>query len=306
MIAEFITDPSSRNLGLKNLAFIRLGLEMTEIKELIGTGKKQITFDQVPLEPAAAYAVADCDVTLRLYPILKKEMDEKQGTKLFEEIELPLITVLAGMEMNGVAVDTEYLGEMSKQLDKQIASLEKKIYKVVGYEFNINSTQQLAKALFEDLKLEPPESSRKTAAGKYSTAADVLEEMRQNNPIIATILEHREIAKLKSTYIDALPTFVNPETGRVHTSYNQAGAVTGRLASSNPNLQNIPIRTELGREVRRAFIAPRGRRLVAADYSQVELRIAAHFAQDKFWLERLSRAVTTSTPQPLRLFSAFP
>ncbi|MEK7442039.1 MAG: DNA polymerase, partial [Chloroflexota bacterium] len=178
MIAEFITDPSSRNLGLKNLAFIRLGLEMTEIKELIGTGKKQITFDQVPLEPAAAYAVADCDVTLRLYPILKKEMDEKQGTKLFEEIELPLITVLAGMEMNGVAVDTEYLGEMSKQLDKQIASLEKKIYKVVGYEFNINSTQQLAKALFEDLKLEPPESSRKTAAGKYSTAADVLEEMR--------------------------------------------------------------------------------------------------------------------------------
>jgi len=290
MIAEFITDPSSRNLGLKNLAFIRLGLEMTEIKELIGTGKKQITFDQVPLEPAAAYAVADCDVTLRLYPILKKEMDEKQGTKLFEEIELPLITVLAGMEMNGVAVDTEYLGEMSKQLDKQIASLEKKIYKVVGYEFNINSTQQLAKALFEDLKLEPPESSRKTAAGKYSTAADVLEEMRQNNPIIATILEHREIAKLKSTYIDALPTFVNPETGRVHTSYNQAGAVTGRLASSNPNLQNIPIRTELGREVRRAFIAPRGRRLVAADYSQVELRIAAHFAQDKFWLDAFARS----------------
>lgn len=289
MIAEFITDPSSRNLGLKNLAFIRLGLEMTEIKELIGTGKKQITFDQVPLEPAAAYAVADCDVTLRLYPILKKEMDEKQGTKLFEEIELPLITVLASMEMNGVAVDTEYLGEMSKKLDKQITSLEKKIYKEVKYEFNINSTQQLAKALFEDLKLEPPESSRKTAAGKYSTAADVLEEMRESHPIIAAILEHREIAKLKSTYIDALPTFVNPETGRVHTSYNQAGAVTGRLASSNPNLQNIPIRTELGREVRRAFIAPRGRRLVAADYSQVELRIAAHFAQDKFWLDAFAR-----------------
>ena len=289
MIAEFITDPSSLNLGLKNLAFIRLCLEITEIKELIGTGKKQITFDQVPLEPAAAYAVADCDVTLRLYPILKKEMDEKQGAKLFEEIELPLIEVLAGMEMNGVTVDTEYLGEMSKKLEKQIAALEKKIYKEVGYEFNINSTQQLAKALFEDLKLEPPESSRKTAAGKYSTAADVLEEMRENNPIIATILEHREIAKLKSTYIDALPTYVNPETGRVHTSYNQAGAVTGRLASSNPNLQNIPIRSELGREVRRAFIAPRGRRLVAADYSQVELRIAAHFAQDKFWLDAFAR-----------------
>ncbi|MBI3243654.1 MAG: DNA polymerase I [Chloroflexi bacterium] len=289
MLAEWVCDPGSRNLGLKNLAFIRLGVEMTEIKELIGTGKKQITFDQVPLDAAAPYAVADVDMTLRLMPILKKELEEKGQLKLLEEIELPCITVLAEMEMAGIMIDADFLGGMSKELEKKLATLEKKIYKAVGYEFNINSTQQLAKALFEDLKLEPPDKSRKTSSGKYSTAADVLEEMRGQNPVLDQILEHREIAKLKGTYVDALPLTINPETGRIHTSFNQAGSVTGRLASSNPNLQNIPIRTELGREVRKAFIAPRGRRLVAADYSQVELRIAAHFAKEKFWIDAFKR-----------------
>ncbi len=289
MLAEWLSDPGSRNLGLKSLAFIRLGLEMTEIKELIGSGKKQITFDQVPLEAAAAYAVADVDMTLRLLPILKRELEEKGLLKLLEEIELPLITVLAEMEMAGVMIDSDFLAGMSKDLEKKLNALEKKIYKAVGYEFNINSTQQLAKALFEDLKLEPPDKSRKTASGKYSTAADVLEELRGQHTVIDHILEHREISKLKGTYVDALPLAVNPETGRIHTSFNQAGSVTGRLASSNPNLQNIPIRTELGREVRKAFVAPRGRRLVAADYSQVELRIAAHFAKEKFWIEAFKR-----------------
>jgi len=289
MLAEWVCDPGSRSLGLKNLAFIRLGVEMTEIKELIGIGKKQITFDQVPLAAAAPYAVADVDMTLRLLPILKRELEEKGQLKLLEEIELPFITVLAEMEMAGVMIDTDFLAGMSKDLEKRLSALEKKIYKAVGYEFNINSTQQLAKALFEDLKLEPPDKSRKTSSGKYSTAADVLEEMRGQNPVLDQILEHREISKLKGTYVGALPLAVNPETGRIHTSFNQAGSVTGRLASSNPNLQNIPIRSELGREVRKAFIAPRGRRLVAADYSQVELRIAAHFAQDKFWIEAFKR-----------------
>lgn len=289
MLAEWVCDPGSHNLGLKSLAFIRLGLEMTEIKELIGSGKKQITFDQVPLEAAAPYAVADVDMTLRLLPILKRELEEKGQLKLLEEIELPLITVLAEMEMAGVMIDSDFLAGMSKDLAKKLAALEKKIYKAVGYEFNINSTQQLAKALFGDLKLEPPDKSRKTASGKYSTAADVLEELRGQHTVVDHILEHREIAKLKGTYVDALPLAVNPETGRIHTSFNQAGSVTGRIASSNPNLQNIPIRTELGREVRKAFIAPRGRRLVAADYSQVELRIAAHIAKEKFWIDAFKR-----------------
>jgi len=285
MLAEWVTDPGSRNLGLKGLAFVRLGVEMTEIKELIGSGKKQITFDQVPLESAAAYAVADVDMTLRLLPMLKAELKEKGLLRLFEDVEMPFITVLAEMEMAGVMIDPDFLAGMSKDLDKQLKALEKKIYKAVGYEFNINSTQQLGKALFEDLKLEPPDKSRKTATGKYSTAADVLEEMRDSHAVVGHILEHRELSKLKGTYVDALPEAVNPETGRIHTSFNQAGSVTGRVASSNPNLQNIPIRTELGRQVRRAFVAPRGRRLVAADYSQIELRLAAHFAKDKFWME---------------------
>jgi DNA polymerase-1 len=289
MLAEWVTEPSSHNLGLKALAFVRLGIEMTEIKELIGSGKKQITFDQVPIEQAAAYAVADVDMTLRLMPILKAELEEKGLLRLFEDVEMPFITVLAEMEMAGVLIDSDFLAGMSKDLDKKLKALEKKIYRAVGYEFNINSTQQLGKALFEDLKLEPPDKSRKTASGKYSTAADVLEEMREGNPVIAHILEHRELSKLKGTYVDALPEAVNPETGRVHTSFNQAGSVTGRVASSNPNLQNIPIRTELGRQVRRAFVAPRGRRLVAADYSQIELRLAAHFAKDKFWMEAFKR-----------------
>lgn len=289
MIAEWLGDPGSRSLGLKALAFVRLGLEMTEIKELIGAGKKQITFDQVPLEPAAAYAVADVDMVLRLMPQLKLELQQKGLLKLYEEVELPFIAVLAEMEMAGVMIDSDYLAEMSKELEKKLAALEKKIYKAVGYEFNINSTQQLAKALFEDLKLEPPDKSRKTASGKYSTAADVLEEMKGQNPVLDAILDHRELSKLKGTYVDALPQAVNPETGRIHTSFNQCGSVTGRLASSSPNLQNIPIRSELGREVRRAFVAPRGRRLVAADYSQVELRIAAHFAKEQFWIDAFKR-----------------
>ncbi|MBI3763923.1 MAG: DNA polymerase I [Chloroflexi bacterium] len=280
MLAEWLCDPSSRNLGLKNLAWMRLGVEMTNIEALIGKGARQITMDRVSVEAAAPYAAADVDMTLRLVPILRKELEEKNVLRLLTEIELPLIPALAEMEMSGVALDVELLGEMSKTLEKQLAQIEKQIHKHVGHEFNLNSTQQLAAALFETLKLKPPDRSRKTAAGKYSTAADVLEEMRGQHEVIALILEHRELAKLKSTYVDALPEDVNPATGRVHTSYNQTGAVTGRIASSEPNLQNIPIRTELGREVRKAFIAPRGRRLVAVDYSQIELRIAAHVSGD--------------------------
>jgi DNA polymerase-1 len=285
MLAEWLTDPNSHSLGLKKLAFVRLGIEMTEIKELLGTGKKQITMDLVPIAQAAPYAAADVDMTTRLAPILQTELAEKQQLKLFNELEMPLVPVLAEMEMAGIALDGEFLDEMAKELDQQLARREKEIFKLVGHDFNLNSTQQLAKALFEDLKLKPADKSRKTAAGKYSTAADVLEEMRGQHPVVEKILDHREIAKLKSTYVDALPADVNPATGRVHTSYHQAGAVTGRIASSDPNLQNIPIRTELGRRVRKAFVAARGQRLVAADYSQIELRLAAHMSQDQTMLQ---------------------
>jgi DNA polymerase I len=287
MLAEWLCDPASHSLGLKKLAFVRLGVEMTDIDALIGSGKKQITMDRVPVERAAPYAAADVDMTTRLVPILRRELEEKFQLKLFDELEMPLVPVLAGMEMAGVALDAEYLGEMSAELEKQLTKIEKGIYKLVGYEFNVNSTQQLAEALFGKLQLKPASTraQRKTAAGKYSTAADVLEDMRGQHPVIDLILEQRELSKLKSTYVDALPQAVNPATGRVHTSYNQAGSVTGRIASSEPNLQNIPIRTELGRRVRKAFVAVRGQRLVAADYSQIELRLAAHMSRDKTLLQ---------------------
>lgn len=287
MLGEWLCDPASHSLGLKKLTFVRLGIEMTEIKELIGTGKKQLTLDQVPVIAAAPYAAADVDMTTRLKPILEAELEQKGQLKLLNEMEMPLLPILAEMEMTGISLDADLLGTMSGELQIKLTKIEQEIYKLVGYEFNINSTQQLSKALFENdtLGLRPQDRSRKTAAGKFSTAADVLEDLRGEHPVIDLILEQRELSKLKSTYVDALPLALNPDTGRVHTTYKQSGAVTGRLASEDPNLQNIPIRTELGREVRKAFVAARGYRLVAADYSQIELRIAAHVSQDPTLLD---------------------
>ncbi len=287
MIAEWLCDPASHSLGLKKLAFTRLGVEMTEIDALIGRGKNQITMDQVPVEQAAPYAAADADMTLRLVPVLHKELEQKGQLKLLSDLEMPLMPVLADMEQAGITLDRAHLEKFSAELGTQLERLEKSIYVHVGYTFNVNSTQQLSEALFGKLQLKPPDPkrARKTAAGKYSTAADVLEEMRGAHPVIDEILEQRELSKLKSTYVDALPEAVNPLTGRIHTSFNQAGAVTGRLASSDPNLQNIPIRTELGRQVRRAFVAAPGQALVSADYSQIELRVAAHFSQDPTLLQ---------------------
>ena len=265
MLGEWLCDPASHSLGLKKLSFVRLGFEMTEIKELIGSGKKQITMAFVPVEAAAPYAAADVDMTTRLQPILQAELAEKGQTGLFTDMEMPLVPILAHMEMTGIELDTQHLAVMSGELAEQLARLEQSIYQLVGKEFNINSTQQLADALYKTLGLRPTDRSRKTAAGNYSTAADVLEDMRGQHEIIDLILEQRELSKLKSTYVDALPLAVNPATGRVHTNYKQTGSVTGRIASEAPNLQNIPIRTEIGRRVRKAFVAARGCRLVAAD-----------------------------------------
>jgi DNA polymerase-1 len=281
MIAEFVVDPSSRHLGLKNLSEVRLGEEMTHIEELIGKGKKQISMAEVPVEAAAAYAAADAETTLRLMPILQNEVERVNGMKVMEEIEMPLISVLAEMEMSGILLNLSFFAEMSTELQGRMAEIEKRVFELVGKPFNINSTQQLSDILFTRLGLLPPDRGRKTASGHYSTSADVLELLRGKHPVVDLVLEHRELSKIKSTYIDALPAAVDSKTGRVHTSYSQTGAVTGRLSSSNPNLQNIPIRTEEGRRVRNGFVAGPGNVLLSVDYSQIELRIVAHMAEDE-------------------------
>jgi DNA polymerase-1 len=281
MLAEYVLDPGSRNLGMKTIAEVRLGEAMTHIEELIGKGKNQRTMAEVEIAAAAPYAAADAETTLRLQPVLELELKRLPKLwDLFVNIEMPLIGVLADMEMAGVALDKAFFAAFSVQLSERMAALEKQIYQAVGKTFNINSTQQLSSVLFETLHLTPPDRGKKTASGHYSTAAGVLDEMSGQHPVVDMILEYREYAKLKSTYVDALPVQIHPDTGRVHTSFSQTGTVTGRLSSSDPNLQNIPTRTDLGRRVRRGFIADPGNVLVSLDYSQIELRIVAHMADD--------------------------
>ncbi len=285
MIAEWLINPSSRNLGLKSLAWVRLDHEMTHIEDLIGKGKNQLTMDNVEIEKAAPYAADDAEVTMRLVPPLKKELETAQATKLLIDIEMPLVSILADMEEAGIAVDLAFFQQMSGELQKRLLEIEAEVYLAAGHRFNLNSTQQLSKVLFEGLKLPSPDRGKKTTSGHFSTSADVLENMRGEHPIVDLILENRELSKLKSTYVDSLPLQVNPTTGRIHTSYNQTGAVTGRIASSEPNLQNIPTRTEIGKRVREGFIAAPGCVLLSVDYSQIELRIAAHMSKDEAMLQ---------------------
>jgi DNA polymerase-1 len=288
MVAEWLINPASKNLGLKNLAWARLRQRMTPITDLIGKGKDQLTMQQVPVARAAPYACADVDMTHRLVAILEAELKEKYLWSLFTEVEMPLMPVLAEMEMTGVRLDTALLEHMSGELSTRLGELEVHIHEMVGYAFNVNSTQQLSDALFKTLAL-PSQGLRRTKSGYFSTAAGVLERLRGKHPVIDLILEQRGLAKLKSTYVDALPQLVNPHTGRLHTSYKQTGTVTGRLSSSDPNLQNIPIRTPLGRQVRRAFVADPGWKMIAADYSQVELRVMAHISGDEGLLSAFAR-----------------
>ncbi len=280
MVAEWLSDPSSRNLGLKALAWVRTGVHMTPIEDLIGSGRDQITMDRVPVQKAAAYAAADAAMTLRLMGILRPELEERQGWKLFSEIEMPLIPVLADMEMAGVLLDVDYLRALSADLGERLRALEQQAYDLSGGygPFNLGSPRQINEVLFDKLRL-PTAGLRKTTHG-FTTDASTLEAMRGLHPIVEVILQWRELSKLQSTYVDALPALVNPQTGRVHTNFNQTGTVTGRLSSSDPNLQNIPVRTEEGRRVRQAFVAPPGHKLLSVDYSQVELRILAHYSKD--------------------------
>ena len=288
MIAAYLLGDSS--VGLKQLAFTRLGIEMTEITELIGRGRSQITMDQTKVTDAAEYACGDVEATYLLTEQLKPELEKRDQLDLLDSIELPLVDVLIDMEETGIAVDVEFLEQLSRQLASQIGELEAEIYELAGEEFNINSTRQLGKILFEDLGLP---TGRRTKTG-FSVSQDVLEGLRESHAIVGAILEYRQLLKLKSTYVDALPSQVNPRTGRVHTSYNQTIAATGRLSSTDPNLQNIPVRTGIGRSVRRAFIADNrpDRRpwedeavFLSADYSQIELRLMAHLSQDETLLK---------------------
>lgn len=289
MVAAFLINPIVRAQTLSNLAFSELGLEMIDIEELIGQrGKSQLTFDQTSIKEATKYAAEDADVSWRLYQSLKPQLSAITGVeKVANQLEWPLIPVLGDMEMTGVKLDTKFLEVFASQINKKLAGLEKAIWDEAGEHFNINSTQQLKVVLFEKLKIDGA-SLKKNKTG-LSTAAKELEKLRGSHPIIDHLFEYREVAKLKSTYVDTLPLLVNQTSGRIHTSYNQAIAQTGRLSSTNPNLQNIPIRTPLGREIRRAFVSDRGKIFISADYSQIELRLAAALANDQPMIEAFKR-----------------
>ncbi|HZA21160.1 MAG TPA: DNA polymerase I [Dehalococcoidia bacterium] len=270
-------------LGLKNLSIDVLGMEMTPITQLIGTGRRQLTFDQVDIEAATPYADADADMTGRLRPIMEEQLSKYSLKYLLTDMEMPLVPVLVEMQRHGIKVDEGALHEMSRDLNHQMGQTERELYETIGHTVNINSPQQLSDLLFKELGLP---RTRRTKTG-YSTDANSLEALSGLHPVVDKILEYRQISKLKSTYVDALPEMINPRTGRTHTSYNQTGSATGRVSSSDPNLQNIPIRTELGRQVRKAFIAEDAPDwlLFAADYSQIELRVLAHLSQDESLLE---------------------
>lgn len=282
MLASYLLNPGSRQHSLDKLAFAEFGHSMISFEDLCGKGKAQIPITEVPLDKLNYYACEDADYTWQLYEKLSKELKEKKLAEILK-LEVPLIKVLAEMEYNGVALDEKFLAKMSKSLATKIKTLESKIYKLAGIEFNIASPKQLKEILFEKLELNP-ENIKKGKTG-YSTAASELAKMKDEHEIIPLIEDYRELTKLKSTYTDALPKLMDQKTKRVHTSFNQTITATGRLSSSDPNLQNIPVRTELGKEIRKAFVAPDGYKLVALDYSQVELRIVAHLANDEKMLQ---------------------
>ena len=273
MVAASILNPSARSYKLDMLSVEFLNYTMVPIEDLIGRGKDQITMDMVPIEKAAYYAAEDADIVLQLSQIFISKLEENKQMDFFIDIEMPLITVLTKMELEGVFVDQESLNAMSVKIGDRLDILVKEIYKISDTEFNVNSTQQLAKILFDDLKL--------TQIKKRSTAENVLKELIQEHELPTLILEYRKLNKLKNTYVDALPTAINPDTNRIHSTFNQTIASTGRLSSTNPNFQNIPIRTKEGREIRKSFITQRENwEILSADYSQIELRVMAHLSED--------------------------
>ena len=287
MVAHYVLQPELRH-NMDYLAEIYLNYQTIHIEELIGPkGKNQGNMRDLPPASVYEYACEDADVTLKLKNKLEKELDENNVRKLFEEIEMPLIPVLAYMERNGVRIDTEALKETSRHFTLRMKQIEEEVYQLAGTEFNIASPKQVGEVLFDRLKIV--EKAKKTKTGQYVTSEEVLESLRGKHEVVGKILEHRGLKKLLGTYIDALPQLINPETGRIHTSFNQTVAATGRLSSSNPNLQNIPIRNEDGKEIRKAFIPDDGCIFFSADYSQIELRIMAHLSGDPHMIEAFQK-----------------
>ncbi len=278
MVASYLTDPSRLRHNLDELSLHYLNHVKIPITDLIGKGSKSVTFDHVPLDKAAEYACEDADMTLRLAALMEPLLRENQLESLFNDVEMPLVRVLANMEERGMAIDAGQFAALRNELASGLRKLESTIHELAGEPFNINSPKQLQIILFEKLGLKPV---RKTKSG-YSTDSDALEALADDHPLPKAILEYRSLEKLRSTYVDALPALVNPETGRIHTSFNQAVAATGRLSSSAPNLQNIPVRTDYGKRIRQGFVAGKaGWLLISADYSQIELRVLAHLSQDE-------------------------
>ena len=282
MVADYLIEADRGNHNLDAMALRHLGIRKTPLEELIGKGRNRIAMSDVLADKLAHYTAEAADCTWRLFEHFGARLEDASVRKLFDEIEMPLVPVLLEMEAAGIKLDTDYLAGMSKELEDDAHRLEMEIYGIAGEHFNVNSPKQLGPILFEKLAIQKgfKRRPRKTKTGAYSTDAGVLEAYA-SHPIVAKLLEFREVTKLRSTYVEALPQMVHRDTGRVHTTFHQTVAATGRLASSDPNLQNIPVRTELGRRVRRAFIAEEGCKLMSADYSQIELRLMAHMSEDE-------------------------
>lgn len=301
MLAHYLIEPDMRH-GMDYLSETYLNYKPVSIKELIGVGKKQLSMRDIDVQKVADYAAEDADVTLQLENIFSPKLKENEVEKLFEEVEMPLMHVLCNMEFEGVAIDKEFLNVYSKKLEEEIKITEEKVYKDAGVRFNLASPKQLGEVLFERMKI--PYETKKTKTGQYSTDEDTLSRITGDYPIVNDLLDYREFTKLKSTYVDAIPSLINPKTGRVHTSFNQAVAATGRLSSTDPNIQNIPIRTERGREIRKAFI-PRNEDYVilSADYSQIELRIIAGLSRDANMLKAFEDGLDIHTATASQVFN---
>ena len=302
MIASYLANPAAKSHGMDNLAMELLGRKTITFSEVAGSGKNQIGFWEVEVEKATTYAAEDADVTLQLAHKLEPMVTAAEQDKLFHEVEMPLVEVLTDMEWQGVRVDAELLGELSRDMEGKLAELEKEIHQMAGGPFNVASPKQLGEILFERLKLP---RGKKTKTG-WSTDVEVLNNLAEEHEIAARILDYRSLAKLKGTYTDALPKLIHPETGRLHTSFNQTITATGRLSSSDPNLQNIPIRNEEGRRIREAFIPAEGNLLLSADYSQVELRILAHLADEDILKESFAHGEDIHQRTASEIFGVFP
>jgi DNA polymerase-1 len=300
MLESYILDAAGSRHDLDTLALKYLGQRTIHFEDIAGKGAKQLTFNQVPIEQAAPYAAEDAEVTLRLHQMLTEKLNQTPSlSTLYRELEMPLVPVLSRIERNGALVCRGTLAAHSQELGERILSLEAKAHDLAGGPFNLGSPKQLGEILFNQLELP---ILRKTPKGAPSTAEEVLAELALDYPLPAVLMEYRSLSKLKSTYTDKLPEMIDPRTGRVHTSYHQAVTATGRLSSSDPNLQNIPIRTEEGRRIRQAFIAAPGCKIVAADYSQIELRIMAHLSQDEGLLNAFANELDVHSATAAEVF----